>query len=103
MIQVDEGTTNPHGEALVEELLWVHGILRSNLATIAALVARISAGAPAEQIHDAIKRLAATSALWTLQVNCLRYCSLVHHHHRLEDVALFPGLRRANPALCPVI
>src|SRR3954465_10852340 len=103
MTMVEEGVANPPGEALVEELRWVHGILRSNLATIAALVERINAGAPAAQVQDAIRQLAATSALWTLQVNCLRYCSLVHHHHRLEDVALFPGLRRVNPALCSVV
>jgi hemerythrin-like domain-containing protein len=27
----------------------------------------------------------------------------VHAHHNLEDVAIFPGLRRSNPALGPVV
>jgi hemerythrin-like domain-containing protein len=36
-------------------------------------------------------------------VNCLHYCRFVHGHHRLEDVALFPALRRADPDLGPVV
>jgi hemerythrin-like domain-containing protein len=27
----------------------------------------------------------------------------VHSHHHIEDIALFPGLRRANPALHNII
>jgi hypothetical protein len=103
MRMVDEGTQNPRGEALVEELRWVHGIIRRNLATIAAIVADINGGVPAAQIRAQITELAATSAIWTLRVNCLRYCGLVHSHHHGEDTMLFPGLRRANPAICPVI
>jgi iron-sulfur cluster repair protein YtfE (RIC family) len=103
LIEEEEATPNPRGEALVEELRWVHNIIRSNLATVEALVLRINEGAPAEEIREEIDELAHNSALWTLRVNCLRYCSLVHHHHKLEDTALFPRLRRVNPALCPVI
>jgi hemerythrin-like domain-containing protein len=36
-------------------------------------------------------------------VNCLHYCRFVHHHHRLEDRAVFPTLRRLDPELDPVI
>jgi hemerythrin-like domain-containing protein len=36
-------------------------------------------------------------------VNCLYYCRFVHMHHTIEDVALFPELRRTNPALGPVV
>lgn len=103
MIQAEEGIPNPRGEALVEELRWVHGIIRSNLETVEMLVERINGGTSAGEIQAEVHDLAHTSALWTLRVNCLRYCSLVHHHHKLEDAALFPGLRRANPDLCPVI
>lgn len=41
--------------------------------------------------------------LWKLRVNCLYYCRFVHAHHHGEDVALFPALRRTNPALGPVV
>ena len=103
MKMVDEGTPNPQGEALVAELRWIHDILRGNLETIASIVGEINGGEPAEQIQAEIADLAASSALWTLRINCLRYCSLVHAHHHGEDSHFFPGLRRVNPTLCPVI
>ena len=98
-----EGSVNPAGQALVDELLWVHGIIRSNLATIQSVIEQVIGGAPASQVRAQIDDLAATSVIWTLRVNCLRYCRLVHHHHGLEDAAFFPGLRRANPGLHSVI
>ena len=36
-------------------------------------------------------------------MNCLHYCRFVHGHHHLEDVALFPALRRADPDIVPVV
>jgi iron-sulfur cluster repair protein YtfE (RIC family) len=103
MDMVEEGTPNPMGEALVDELRWIHGILRENLEIIRGIVERINSGVPAEQIQAEIDDFAATSAIWTLRINCLRYCSLVHAHHHGEDTHFFPGLRRANPDLCHVI
>jgi len=100
---VDEGTPNPRGEALAEELRWIHGIIRSNLATIAALIAQIRDGAPVEQVRAEIDELATTSVVWTLRVTCMHYCSLVHGHHHHEDAAFFPVLRRVNPGLHTVI
>jgi hemerythrin-like domain-containing protein len=41
--------------------------------------------------------------LWRLRIDCLRYCYFVHSHHNAEDVAFFPELREANPAINPVI
>jgi hypothetical protein len=99
----DESTENPQGEALVEELRWVHGIIRHNLQAISTVIAQLNAGVSAEQIRAQIDELASTSVIWTLRVNCFRYCRLVHSHHNIEDIALFPYLRRFNPALCPVI
>ena len=103
MTLVDEGRTHPLGEALAQELRWIHGIIRDNLARIVSISEQISGGAPAAQVRAQINELAATSVVWTLRVNCFQYCSLVHGHHHHEDVAFFPGLRRANPALHPVI
>jgi hypothetical protein len=99
----DESTENPQGEALVEELRWIHGVIRSNLQTISLVVAQLNAGASAEHTRAQINELASTSAIWTLRVNCFHYCRLAHGHHHLEDIALFPYLRHFNPALCPVI
>jgi Hemerythrin HHE cation binding domain len=100
---VEEGTPNPDGEALVAELRWIHGVIRSNLATIATISKEIIGGAPVEQVRSQIDELAATSAVWTLRVNCMRYCSLVHGHHHHEDVAWFPALHRLNPEIHTVI
>jgi hypothetical protein len=100
---VEEGAVHPQGEALLQELRWVHGIIRSNLETIATVSDQIVNGAPVEQVRAQIDELASTSVIWTLRLNCLQYCRLVHTHHHLEDVAFFPGLRRVNPTLCPVI
>lgn len=91
------------GEHLVQELRWVHGVLRHDLRTISALADEVTAGASAQRVGKAIRSLQTSSPLWQLRVNCLRYCAFVHAHHGGEDVRLFPALRRANPALNPVV
>src|SRR3954452_12763021 len=103
MRMIEEGAPNPMGEALVEELRWIHGILRENLAIISTIVAGIQGGATAEQVQAQVRDFAATSPIWSLRINCLRYCRLVHMHHHGEDSHFFPGLRRVNPDLCLVI
>ena len=100
---LEEGTPNPHGEALVDELRWIHGIIRENLAAIRALADEVGGGAPATEIHARLTELSANNIVWTLRTGCLRYCALVHMHHGGEDHHFFPGLRRLNPALRPVI
>ena len=40
---------------------------------------------------------------WTLGAYCAAYCTLFTQHHGLEDRAVFPHLRRADPGLIPVI
>jgi hemerythrin-like domain-containing protein len=51
----------------------------------------------------ALHRLALRQNAWTLGAFCLSFCTLVTQHHGLEDTAVFPHLRRAEPALAPVI
>lgn len=91
------------GEALYQDLLWVHGLLRQDLATVERLAVEVAAGAGAEQVVAEVRALETTGPLWRLRASCLHYCRFVHHHHRLEDRALFPELRRVNPALGPVV
>lgn len=100
---VDESTENPYGKALAEELRWVHGIIRQNLQTISTVVVQLNSGASTEQIRAQINELASNSVIWTLRVNCFRYCRLVHSHHNGEDALLFPYLRCFNPALATVV
>jgi hypothetical protein len=91
------------GEALYQDLLWVHGLLRQDLATVERLAVEVASGADAGEIVAGVRTLETTGPLWRLRASCLHYCRFVHHHHRLEDRALFPELRRVNPALSPVV
>jgi Hemerythrin HHE cation binding domain len=100
---IDELPVTPQGEALYEDLLWVHGLLRQDLATVERLAVEVMAGAAAETVVEEVRALETTGPLWRLRASCLHYCRFVHHHHRLEDRALFPELRRINPALGPVV
>jgi hypothetical protein len=94
---------NPYGEALVRELRWVHDMIRRDLGTVRQLAAAAEAGLGAAEVRDGLAALATNGPLWQLKINCLAYCRLVHTHHRLESLALFPELRRTNPALSPVV
>ena len=93
----------PVGEYLLRELKWIHGAIRNDLAVCRQLAARVAAGLPAEDARAQIQGLQTNGPLWKLRTNCLYYCQFVHHHHRLEDTAFFPMLRRSNTALGPVV
>ena len=91
------------GEAFFQELLWVHGMIRQDLETVRELAARVAGGLAPGEVEAQVASLAANGPLWALKVNCLHYCRFVHGHHRLEDVALFPVLREADPDLAPLV
>ena len=40
---------------------------------------------------------------WVLGTYCESYCRIVTTHHTVEDRAMFPQLRSADPRLAPVI
>jgi hypothetical protein len=91
------------GDPLVREFLWVHSMVRHDLQAVRDLVAAINAGVATRTVQDRIRSLQTLSPLWQLRVNCLRYCRFVHTHHGLEDVRLFPALRRSDPSLGPTV
>jgi hemerythrin HHE cation binding domain-containing protein len=91
------------GRALYEELLWIHSMIRRDLATVRRLAADVVTSMPAHALSTEIKDLKRDGKLWQLKVGCLRYCRFVHSHHNLEDAAFFPALRAFNPALSPVV
>ena len=97
------GRPNPRGEALVAELKWVHDMIRRDLRTVRQMAADAAAGRAAGEIRAGIRSLAASGPLWQLKAGCLHYCRFVHSHHHAESVLLFPALRRADPALNPVV
>jgi hypothetical protein len=90
-------------EALVNELKWVHRLIRRDLQIVRQLAADVSGGLAGDAAAEAIRSLEVSGPLWQLKVNCLQYCRFVHGHHHLESAMLFPALRRANPALGPVV
>jgi len=88
---------------MFEELLWVHSMIRRDLAIVERLAADVDEGLAGEAVQDALAELETSGPLWQLKVNCLRYCSHVHAHHGAEDVLLFPALRASDPSIGPVV
>jgi hypothetical protein len=91
------------GEAMVAELKWVHSMIRRDLRIVRGLADGVQEGRPAAEVAGELRTLAAAGPLWQLKINCLQYCRVVHSHHHLESVLLFPALRRTNPAIGPVV
>ena len=94
---------DPTDNPFFEELLWVHGMIRRDLDSVTKLAGEVAEGMPATEVREELADLKSDGPLWRLKVNCLHYCRFVHHHHRLEDRAVFPTLRRIDPELDPVI
>ncbi|MER7506036.1 LLM class flavin-dependent oxidoreductase [Nonomuraea pusilla] len=94
----------PAEQAAGQHLVDVHDHLRAELAQLRDLVAQVAAGtldAAAARSH--ISQMTMRQNNWTLGAYCESYCRLVTMHHTAEDAMLFPRLRRAEPALAPVI
>jgi Hemerythrin HHE cation binding domain len=94
---------NAPGTTLFDELLWVHGMIRRDLATVRELAEATTNGAPADEVRRELTALKTRGPLWQLRLNCLHYCRFVHAHHGAEDRMLFPVLRAADPQLGDVI
>ena len=103
LIYMHAHTSNSYGEALVDELKWVHGLIRRDLISIRELAADLENGLSAGDAVAAVRSLEVSGPLWRLKINCLQYCRFVHAHHHAESALLFPRLRRSNPALGPVV
>jgi hypothetical protein len=93
----------PPAEGMFRELLWIHGMIRRDLETIRDLAQRVRDGAPAADVGETIRGLQTEGPLWKLRANCLYYCRVVHAHHTIEDVHLFPAIRRSDPSLDTVV
>jgi hypothetical protein len=93
----------PGGQTYFDELLWVHGMVRRDLAKVRELAAELGNGMPAGEVQAELEDLRANGPLWHLKLNCLHYCRFVHAHHGAEDRMLFPALRASHPDLVPAI
>jgi hypothetical protein len=87
---------------MLAELKMIHNLLRENLVIVDQLAGAILAGADKIEIQGQVADLAGPRGLRLLQVNCFAYCRFVHGHHGLEDAAMLPRLRAANPSIRPV-
>lgn len=94
----------PHELASGQHLIEVHDHLRAELEQIRDLVEQVAAGSMGVgQARSHINTMTMRQNNWTLGVYCESYCRAVTTHHSLEDSALFPRLRRADPALTSVV
>ncbi|GGO62762.1 LLM class flavin-dependent oxidoreductase [Nonomuraea cavernae] len=94
----------PHEQAAGQHLVDVHDHLRQELREIRRLVEKVTAGTMdvgAARSH--INTMTMRQNNWTLGAYCESYCRVVTTHHTIEDQSLFPRLRRADPALAPVV
>ncbi|GAA1577063.1 hypothetical protein GCM10009789_33310 [Kribbella sancticallisti] len=94
----------PHQLASGQHLIEVHDHLRAELDQIRDLIEQVAAGSiDVGQARSHINTMTMRQNNWTLGVYCESYCRLVTTHHSIEDASLFPRLRRADPALTPVV
>jgi len=93
-----------HGRAIGRHLAQVHDHLRNELDQIRDLLRQVKQGSlQLSQARAAINEMTMRQNNWTLGAYCASYCAILTAHHGLEDEAVFPHLRRADPALAPVI
>jgi alkanesulfonate monooxygenase SsuD/methylene tetrahydromethanopterin reductase-like flavin-dependent oxidoreductase (luciferase family) len=92
------------GRAVGEHLVEVHDHLRGELDQVRELLAQVCSGAvDAGHARSVLNTMTLRQNNWTLGAYCAAYCTMVTQHHGLEDGAVFPHLRRSDPALGPVI
>jgi hypothetical protein len=103
-VQDPSRTYTPYQLSSGQHLIDVHDHLRAELEQIRDLVEQVAAGTlgvGAARSH--INTMTMRQNNWTLGTYCESYCRLVTTHHSLEDASLFPHIRRADPALVPVV
>ena len=78
--------------------------MRQELAQIRDLLEQVKQGSvTAGRARAVLNEMTMRQNNWTLGAYCAAYCSLITQHHGLEDRAVFPHLRLADPGLVPVI
>jgi hypothetical protein len=99
-----ERSYTPSEQAAGRHLIDVHDHLRAELEQLRGLVQQVTTGTlDAGGARSAIATMTMRQNNWTVGAYCASYCRLVTTHHGLEDQALFPRLRDADPRLEPVV
>ncbi len=100
----DRPTYTSSQQAMPQHLVDIHDGLRAELSQLRDLVGQVRDGlTTVGAARSAINTMTMRQNNWTLGAYCESYCRIVTGHHSLEDAQMFPGLRRAEPALAPVI
>jgi len=91
-------------KAVGRHLVEVHDHLRQELSQVRDLLRQVKQGSmTAGRARAVLNEMTMRQNNWTLGAYCAAYCSMLTQHHGLEDRAIFPHLRRADPGLVPVI
>ena len=94
----------PAGRAGQRTLVAVHRHLRAELERIHEVIDQVAAQQlTPQEARDLVNRTAMRQNHWSLGAFCAAYCRVVSVHHTIEDVSMFPSLRRADPSLGPVL
>lgn len=94
----------PEQLANPQHLIDIHDHLRGELTRVREVVDQVSRGhMDVGQARSIINTMTMRQNTWTLGAYCQSYCRLVTGHHTLEDRAVFPHLRRAEPTVGPVL
>jgi len=97
-------TYSARQRAAGQHLVDVHDHLRAELRQLRDLVEQVTTGAAeVDSARSHINTMTIRQNNWTVGTYCESYCRVVTTHHTLEDISIFPHLRRADPALVPVI
>lgn len=97
-------TYTPSEQASGQHLVDIHDGLRAELAQIYDLIEQVAVGTrDVASARSAINTMTLRQNKWTVGTYCEAFCRFVTTHHSVEDQAMFPGLRRADPRLGPVI
>jgi alkanesulfonate monooxygenase SsuD/methylene tetrahydromethanopterin reductase-like flavin-dependent oxidoreductase (luciferase family) len=101
----EAGRTYTAGQrAAGQHLIDVHDHLRAELDQVRDLVEQVAAGSiEVGQARSEISTMTMRQNNWTLGAYCESYCRVVTMHHSLEDQAMLPQLRYADPRLAPVV
>lgn len=86
-------------QAHPQHLVDVHDHLRAELTQLRGVIEQVEAGRRSVgAARPAINAMTLRQNAWTLGAYCEQYCRVLTTHHTIEDVSMFPRLRRVEGA-----
>jgi hypothetical protein len=101
---VDAVPVSSLGRRVGEHLVEVHDMYRRELDQLRDVLEQVRSGQlSAGGARGELQRIALLANNWTFGGICQQYCLQLTQHHDVESGQIFPHLRRAEPALVPVL